>query len=82
MALSVRNPRAEELARELARRTGTTMTAAIVGALEEKLGRLEGAPVVEAAITDIMSISRRCSQLPTLDSRSDEEILGYGPKGV
>ena len=81
MALSVPNPRAEELARELASRTGTTMTAAIVGALEEKLGRLEGAPVDNAAIADIMSISRRCSELPTLDSRSDETILGYGPKG-
>ena len=82
MALSLRNPRAEELARELARRTGTTMTDAILGALEEKLGRLEGAPVMDAAIADVMSISRRCSELPTLDSRTDEEILGYGSKGV
>lgn len=82
MALSVRNPHAEELARELARRTGTNMTEAIVSALEEKLHRLERAPVVDAALAEVMSISRRCSELPTRDSRTDEEILGYGPEGV
>ena len=82
MALSVRNPHAEELARELARRTGTNMTEAIVSALEEKLHRLERAPVEDAALAEVMSISRRCSELPTRDSRTDEEILGYGPEGV
>ena len=82
MALSVRNPHAEELARELARRTGTTMTEAIVGALEEKLHRLEGAPAMDSALTDVMSISRRCSELPTRDARAVEEILGYGSEGV
>ena len=39
MPLNIRDPRAAELAKELARRQDTTMTAVIVEALEEKLQR-------------------------------------------
>ncbi len=30
----------------------------------------------------LMEISRRCSSLPDLDTRSAEEILGYDEKGA
>ncbi len=39
MSLSIRDPRAAELARDLAQRRGTTMTAAIISALEAELSR-------------------------------------------
>ena len=39
MPLSIRDPRAAALARKLARRRGTTMTEAIVGALEAEIER-------------------------------------------
>jgi hypothetical protein len=37
MGLSIRNPRAELLARKLAKQEGTTMTAVIVEALEQRM---------------------------------------------
>lgn len=42
MAMSIRNPRAEALAREAARRSGETMTDAIIRALEEYVAKLRG----------------------------------------
>ncbi|MDZ4842033.1 MAG: type II toxin-antitoxin system VapB family antitoxin [Hyphomicrobium aestuarii] len=39
MPLNIRDPRAAELARDLARRRGTTMTEAIITALEAEIER-------------------------------------------
>ena len=77
MALSIRNPRAKELARRVARLTGRTMTDTIIDALEEKAARIEADPLKEARRERIMRISRRCAALPTLDSRPEAVILGY-----
>jgi antitoxin VapB len=41
MALYIRDERAEKLARRLAKRKGTTMTSAVIGALEGALARDE-----------------------------------------
>jgi len=77
MALSIRNPRAEDLARAVAKTTGESMTDAIIDALEDKLQRLESRAPVDAMLARIMNISRRCAALPTIDTRSEDEILGY-----
>lgn len=80
MALRIRNERAEHLAREIARMTGKNLTSSIIEALEEKL---EGARRIGGGgLDDIMAISKRCSALPDLDSRSPEQILGYDEYGV
>jgi antitoxin VapB len=39
MPLNIRDPRAAELAKKLANRRGITMTAAIIGALENEINR-------------------------------------------
>ncbi|HYX25009.1 MAG TPA: type II toxin-antitoxin system VapB family antitoxin, partial [Thermoanaerobaculia bacterium] len=39
MALSIQNPEAEQLARELADRTGESLTEAVVNSLRERLQR-------------------------------------------
>jgi antitoxin VapB len=41
MGLSIKNPRTQQLARELAELTGETVTAAITEALEEKIDRIK-----------------------------------------
>lgn len=82
MAMSIRDPRASELAREVARETGETLTQAVVVALEERLERLKGRRTAGTALEDIMSISRHCSALPEQDPRAPEEILGYGKDGA
>jgi hypothetical protein len=80
MAISIRNKRAEELARRVARATGVIMTDAIIQALEEKHQKLEPAPVENATFAPVMSISRRCANLPTIDNRPEEKIIGYSGK--
>jgi antitoxin VapB len=82
MAISIRNPKAEELAREVAAESGENLTQAIMHALEERLERLKGRKTAEDLAEEIMKISERCSALPQLDARTAEEILGYDGKGV
>ena len=82
MALSIRNPQAEKLARELAAESGENITQAITRALEERLQRLRGRSTAIDMAEEIMNISRRCSELPGQDRRSPDDILGYGPTGV
>jgi antitoxin VapB len=82
MALSIRNPKAEKLARELAAESGENITRAITHALEEKLQRLRGRVTATDLVEEIMRISKRCSEIPDQDRRSPDEILGYGPAGV
>jgi antitoxin VapB len=82
MALSIRNPRAEKLAREVAAASGESLTQAIIHALEERLQRLRGRRKVLDPVEEIMKISKRCSQLPDRDMRAAEEILGYDRDGV
>jgi antitoxin VapB len=82
MALSIRNPKAEKLARELAAESGETITQAITCALEEKLERLRGHSTVTDLMEEILKISKRCSALPDQDQRSVDEILGYDSVGV
>jgi antitoxin VapB len=81
MALSIRNEHAERLAREVARESGENLTQAIVHSLEERLKRLRGRRNVSSLEKEIMTISKRCSSLPDLDSRSPDEILGYNKEG-
>lgn len=82
MALSIRNQHAEELAREIARLTGSNLTATIIEALEEKLERVKGSRMVDNQLDDILAIARRCSALPDLDTRNADEILGYDEQGI
>ena len=79
MAISIRNPRVERLARDLAHRKGTTMTEAIVEALEASLISDDGSYIPRRDALAI--IAAECAVLPDLDSRSAEEILGYGAAG-
>jgi len=82
MALSIRNAKAEKLARELAAESGESITRAITQALEERLERLRGRSTTTDMVEDILRISKRCSEIPDQDKRSIEEILGYDSVGV
>jgi antitoxin VapB len=82
MALSLKDPEADRLAREVADRTGETLTGAIVVALRERLARLRGRPRRRPLRDDLREIGRRCAALPTLDERTEDEILGYDQRGL
>lgn len=80
MPLSIRSETVESRARELARRTGRTMTDAIGDALA---GKLEAMDASAAGLREeLLAIARECAASPDLDARSVEEILGYGPDGT
>ena len=81
MALSVKDPEADRLAREVAPRTGETLTAAVIVVLRERLARLRGKPRRRRLREDLREIARRCAQLPTLDDRPADDIPGYGERG-
>ena len=82
MALSIRNPRAEKLARQVAAESGENITEAIIHALEDRLERLKGRRTATDVAEEIMKISLRCRVLPEKDQRSAEEILGYDERGI
>jgi antitoxin VapB len=81
MALSIKNPRAEQLAREVARETGESITQSLINALEERLQRVRGRKTSPDLVSEILEISQHCSALPDLDARSPDEILGYNREG-
>ena len=84
MSLEIRAPKADALARELADATGEDIDTAVVRAIEERLARTprrraaDRAADEEAAIEDLFD---RLAQLPVLDRRSPDEIIGYHSAG-
>jgi antitoxin VapB len=81
MALSIRNPVAEKLARDLSRQTGRGITQCIIEALEHELQRRRGRVRAPRLEEDIRAISARCAALPDLAARTPDEILGYDEYG-
>jgi antitoxin VapB len=82
MALSIKDPETERLARELAERTGETITTATRRALEERLRRIGSDARKAALLEDLAAIRRRWSALPVVDARSADEIIGYDESGA
>jgi antitoxin VapB len=81
MPLSIKDPEADRLAREVARATGETLTAAIVQALRERLQRVRR-PRGAKLSDELLAIGRRCAALPVKDARTPDEILGYDRHGL
>jgi len=81
MALILKHPEADRLARELARETGEGLTEAVVVALRERLARTRRARRSGLA-AEIVRIGKECAALPVLDPRSADEILSYGEDGL
>lgn len=84
MALNIKNPDTERLARELARRRGQGITEAVTDVLRREVERERKKPRrddKEKFHRDIDEIVRRFNELPVLDDRSADEILGYNEHG-
>jgi antitoxin VapB len=80
MALSIKDEEADRLAREIARRTGESLTQAVVISLRERLARLPS-PRQGDLEEEIARIARRNAARKVLDPRSEDEILGYDASG-
>lgn len=82
MALSIKDPETEQLARSLAQLTGENITTATKRAIEERLRRLGGQARKDELLHDMAEIRRRWSKMRVLDERTPEEILGYDEHGL
>lgn len=82
MALSIKHEEADRLARELADRTGETLTEAVVVALRERLARVRGRTQARPLREELAAIRARVATLPVLDPRPGDEILGYDEHGL
>jgi len=82
MALNIKHPEADSLARALAAQTGESLTDAVINSLRERLQRETGRRSAPSLREDLRRIRRRFSELPVLDDRSPDEILGYDENGL
>jgi len=81
-ALNIKDPEAHRLAADLAHRTGQTITEAVIDALRQRSFELELIQSRDSILREARSIIDRVKQLPDLDTRSQEEILGYNRFGA
>jgi antitoxin VapB len=82
MVLSIKDPKTDRLARELAELTGETITEAVTRAIEERLQKAKARRRGYSLADELDAIGRRCAALPVLDDRTPEEILGYDESGL
>jgi antitoxin VapB len=82
MALNIKHPEIDELARELARLRGESISDAVLSAIREQLKRERAKTKSPDLAHELMEIGRRFSSLPALDERSADEILGYDKDGL
>jgi antitoxin VapB len=82
MALSIKNIEVERLARELADRTGESLTGVIQKALQERLDRVKLERRSQVLTGQLDEILRRVDEMPDIDSRTPDEIIGYDEFGL
>ena len=83
MPIFIKKEETVRLARLLKERTGKPMARIVHEALEEKLQRQEQTEEdPKALLARLRAISSRVAALPILDTRSDDEILGYDENGI
>lgn len=82
MPLSIKSIEVERLAREISKATGESLTGAIQKALEERAIRLRNQRRSPSLSSQLEEILRRVDQLPVIDARSADEILGYDEDGL
>jgi antitoxin VapB len=82
MALSIKSIQAEQLVRDVAEKTGESLTGAILTALQERMDRIKNQRRTQVLTSQLDDILRRVDAMPTLDTRPENEILGYDDDGL
>ena len=81
MAISIKDPETDRLARALAAATGESLTDAIRTALRDRLER-ESNRARRGVGVDVRRVQERLAQLPVLDPRAPNQLIGYDAHGV
>jgi hypothetical protein len=82
LALHIRHPEADRLARGLAKTTGKSLTETVIEALRERLYREERRTAFPRLKEEIMAISRRAAALPVITWRTDGSCAWLAVVGV
>ncbi|GMM97328.1 type II toxin-antitoxin system VapB family antitoxin [Microbacterium luteum] len=82
MALNIKDPEADRLARALAAATGESITVAARAAFAERLARVQARDTAPEVLAELESIIARARERETLDDRTTDEILGYDEAGL
>lgn len=82
MALNIKDPETDRLARELAEATGETITVAARVALAERLARVRARRNAAGQAAELDGIVQRGRARSRLDERAAEEVVGYGEHGL
>ena len=81
MTLEIHAPQADTLAQALATATGEDIDTAVVRAIEERLARVPRRQSTDRD-TDLDALFDRLTQMPVMDSRSPDDIIGYTGNGL
>jgi antitoxin VapB len=83
LRIKIKNPEAHELAGELARLTGESMTKAVTEAIRERLERERRRRGAQNLSAELLAIGRRCAahMRPPFHSADHEDLL-YDEQGL
>ena len=82
MALNIKDPTADRLARELAVATGESITTAVTTSVRERLERVRGAAPAALREAELTRIALQAAKRKERDRRTSDEILGYDADGL
>jgi antitoxin VapB len=83
MALSLKDPETDRLARAVSSLTGETLTEAVRTALAERLERERLRRAHPSGLAArLVALGKACAALPRIDDRSDDELVGYDESGL
>jgi antitoxin VapB len=82
MALNIKDPVTDRLARELARATGESITVSLRVAIEDRLRRIRARERSTPQGVELHALIRRGRAREALDDRPAEQILGYDEHGL
>lgn len=82
MALNIKDPETDRIARELAAATGESITVAARIAMEERLRRVRASGAEQAVRDELDAIIARGRSRRSLDDRGADEIVGYDEHGL
>lgn len=81
MALNIKDPETDRLARAVAAATGVSLTEAIREALRDRLERASHR-TRRGVGAEVRRIQERLTRLPVLDDRPADAMLGYDEHGL
>jgi len=91
MALNIKDRETEEVVRQLAKRTGRSITETVKQAAAAELQRMDAdhearvakmTPEQLAKLRRIEAICKEAAALPVVDNRTPDEIIGYDENGI